>query len=262
MQSTADRMPALQSPPLGTDASNVTEEPAFVQSMASETSKTQSLTQNNRSSKIFPTNDDTILPFTVNNNLKLVDQNTALTSDNNSQRDDRLSARTQRNLATGPHETHPLRQAVAQTSGAHSSEATGAANVSIQSKELLDVPFLATAHNDPPAQWQAARSETKPPLADSHSATLRNINEQMHEAKDSSASGIAHHQSEKSGPKVVIGTVEVRARIMQSAPAVPAPVQQIADRNFDQNHLQSGTRLAQHDSLARSLGWHYGLIQG
>jgi hypothetical protein len=72
----------------------------------------------------------------------------------------------------------------------------------------------------------------------------------------------ARRKSTGSGPRVLIGTVEIRTRMAQPAIAPTAPPQRIADRNMDRANLQSGARPAGNDSVVRGLGWPYGLIQG
>jgi hypothetical protein len=176
-------------------------------------------------------------------------------------------------------ESLSLRESGVMASAEHSSEANTTRGAIIPAKKAPGAPSHVAASNDHPAQLQTIRAESRPPVASVRSISresAQNFGGQMPDAKGSSApsnlfnnqktssnaSANANHQSVKSGPRVVIGTVEIRTRISQPPPIAAAPVQRIPDRNLDQANLHGGARPARLDSLVRGLGWNFGLIQG
>jgi len=64
----------------------------------------------------------------------------------------------------------------------------------------------------------------------------------------------------KSAPKVVIGTIEIRTRVMPAA-APPVPVQ-VSPESSTGKFNPNGSRSAIADPVVRSLAWNYGFIQG
>jgi len=62
------------------------------------------------------------------------------------------------------------------------------------------------------------------------------------------------------GPRVHIGTVEIRAVLPQPAAMQPAVV--VAGQTAESRAAQSRTRPRDEGQLARGLAWHYGLVQG
>lgn len=66
----------------------------------------------------------------------------------------------------------------------------------------------------------------------------------------------------RTGPQVHIGTVVIRAAVAPSAPPVQAPPQQNTQSPSSRADARTGGGPTAPDSLARSLAWSYGLIQG
>jgi hypothetical protein len=152
-------------------------------------------------------------------------------------------------------------------------QASDASNLSQKAK---GASFSIETSNDYPAQRMAAIIESMPSTESKRSESSQNTEARTPDAQGNSAPRNLFNnqrtlrdefanlprQSARSGPRVVIGTVEIRTRISQPAPVAVLPAQRIAERNSDEANLHGGATPARLDSLVRSLGWNFGLIQG
>lgn len=266
--STLNSAPIIQTPELRNEKAVETAEPA--PRSASETTTVQSSTRRDQESESALT-DACVRPSSASiNRAEPLEQRT-----NEGPRNPNVNYT---RPAIDRQESLSLRDSGLKTSAEHSSEANTSRGAIIPAKKASGAPSLVTASNDHPVQRQTIRGESRPSVASVHSISpesAHNFGGQLPDAKggnavntlfnnqnaSSNASTNPNRKSVKSGPSVVIGTLEIRTRISQPAP-IATPSVKIPDRNLDQASLHSGGHPAQPDSLVRSLGWNFGLIQG
>jgi hypothetical protein len=271
--------PIMQTPELRNEKPVEKPEPASAPRPASEITTVQSSTRRNQDSESALTGAYQRPSSATRNMAERLEQSTRRNIDFGSNEGRRNSKLNDMRPATDKREALSLSESGVQASAEHSSKADTARGAIILAKEAPGAPSFATALNDHPVQRRTIRSESRRSVASVHSISpesAQNFGPEMPDTKRSNvpsnllnnqktsgnASANANHESVKRGTKVVIGTVEIRTRIAQPAPIATPPVQRIPDRNSDQANLHGGERPARLDSLVRSLGWNFGLIQG